>query len=47
MAKILRTSYENHKAQFPKLCVFVGQKSLLHHYESQNVKIEFKFEFTQ
>ena len=31
MAKILRKSEENHKAQFPKVSVFVGQKSILRH----------------
>ena len=34
MAKILR----NHKAQLPKLSVFVGQKLILRHYCIQNVK---------
>ena len=29
MAKILRKSEENHKAQFPILSIFVGQKSIL------------------
>ena len=36
MAKILSKYYENHKAQFPKLNVFVGQKSILRHYYIQN-----------
>ena len=31
-------SYENHKAQFPKLNFFVDHKSILHHYYIQNVK---------
>ena len=37
-------SYENHKAQFAKLNVFVGQKSISCHYYIQNVKdgIEFR-----
>ena len=34
MAKILR----NHKAYFAKLSVFVGQKSIIRHYNIQNVK---------
>ena len=38
MAKIVRKSYESHKAQFPKLSAFVGQKSTLRHYHNQNVK---------
>ena len=38
MAKILRIYLENCKAKFPKLSVFVGQKSILHHYYSRNVK---------
>ena len=37
MAKILRKSCGNHKAQFPKLRVFAGQKSILRHYCIQNV----------
>ena len=32
MAKILRASQENRKAQFPILSVFVGQKSIIHYY---------------
>ena len=31
-------SEENLKAKYPKLSVFVGQKSILHHYYIQNVK---------
>ena len=31
-------SYENQKAQFPKLCVFVTQRSILNHYYIQTVK---------
>ena len=31
-------SYENHEAQFPKLSVFIGQKSIFRHYCIQNVK---------
>ena len=38
MAKILRQSQENHKAQFPKLRAFVGQKLILHRYCIQNVE---------
>ena len=34
MAKILK----NDKAQFPKLSVFVGQKSILRHFYIQNVE---------
>ena len=37
MAKILIRSSENHKAHFPKLSVFVGQKWILRHYCFQNV----------
>ena len=37
MAKILRKSEENHKAQFPILSIFVGQKSILNHYYILNV----------
>ena len=36
--KIVRKSYENHEAQFPKLLVFVGQKSIFRQYCIQNVK---------
>ena len=35
---MLRKFLENHKAQFSKLIVFVGQKSILRHYYIQNVK---------
>ena len=38
MAKIVRKSLEIHKAQFPKLSAFVGQKSMLRHHHDQNVK---------
>ena len=38
MAKVLRKCYENHKAVFPKLSVFSGQKSILHHDYILNVK---------
>ena len=38
MVKILRRSYENHEAQLPKLCVFIGQKSIFRHYCIQSVK---------
>ena len=38
MGKILRKSYENYEAYFPKLCVFVGQKSIFRHYYTENVK---------
>ena len=31
-------SLENHKAQFPMLSVFVGQKLILCHYHIQNAK---------
>ena len=31
-------SYENHKAQFPNLSVFIGQKSIFRRYCIQNVK---------
>ena len=36
---ILRKSQENYKAQFPKLIVFVGQKSILRHCYTKNVKV--------
>ena len=36
MAKALRKSLENYKAQFPELSVFVGQKSIFGHYCIQN-----------
>ena len=35
MVKILGTSYENYEAQFPKLSVFIGQKSILRRYYKQ------------
>ena len=38
MVKILRKSYENHEAQFPKLNAFIHQKSIFRHYCIQNVK---------
>ena len=38
MAKLLRKSLKNHKAKFPNLSVFVGQKLILQHYFIQNVK---------
>ena len=31
---------KNHKAQFPQLSVFIGQKSIFRHYSIQNVKDE-------
>ena len=31
-------SYENHKARFPNLSVFIGQKAILHYHYIQNVK---------
>ena len=31
-------SYKNHKAQFPKSSVFIGQKSIIRRYCIQNVK---------
>ena len=37
MAKILRKSSENHEAQFPKCNVFIGEKSIFHHYYIQNI----------
>ena len=37
MVKILRRSYENHEAQFPIFCAFIGQKSKFRHYCIQNV----------
>ena len=38
MAKILTKSQENHKAQLPKVSVFICQKSIFRHYCIQNVK---------
>ena len=38
MAKILRKSYEDHEAQFPRFSVFFGQKSIFRCYCSQIVK---------
>ena len=38
MVKILRKFWENHEAQFPKFCVFIGQKSIFRRYCIQNVK---------
>ena len=37
VSKILGKIYENHKAQSPKLSIFVGQKLILHHYYIQNI----------
>ena len=37
MAKILRKPKENHKVQFPKLSLFIGQKFIIHHYCIKNV----------
>ena len=42
MAKILRKAYENHRPQFPKLSVVMGQKSILH-YCIQYVKDGIQF----
>ena len=36
--KVLGKSLENHEAQFPKLSVFIGQKSMFHCCYIQNVK---------
>jgi len=38
MVKILRKSQENSEAQFSKLSVLVGQKSIFHRYCIQKVK---------
>ena len=38
MVTILRTSSQNHEAQFPKFSVFIRQKSMLRRYYIQNVK---------
>ena len=38
MIEILRKSYENHEAQFPKFSVFIGQESIFRHYCIQNAK---------
>ena len=46
MAKILRKSYENHKAQFSNLGAFGGQKMILHHFYTQNARDGTHFEYT-
>ena len=38
MANVVRKFLENYNAQFPKLSVYVGQKSILRHYYIHNVK---------
>ena len=38
MVKILRKSWENHEAQFPKLNAFIGQKLIFCNYCIQIVK---------
>ena len=38
MAKTLKKSKDNHKARFPKLSIFVGQKSILCHHCIQNIE---------
>ena len=38
MVNIIKKSEEHRKAQFPKLSIFAGQKSILLHYYIQNVK---------
>ena len=38
MIKMLKKSYENHQAQFLKLSVFIGQKSVFCRYCIQSVK---------
>ena len=38
MANTLRKPKENDMAQFPKLSVVIGQKSMLHNYHIQTVK---------
>ena len=47
MAKISRKSKENHVVQFPKLNVFVCQKSILRHITFKILKIEFKFKYAR
>ena len=42
MAKVLRKSVGNHKAQFPKLKVFIGQTCIFRHYCIENVKNRIK-----
>ena len=46
MGKILRKSYENHKAQFPKLSVFIGQNRYFVIITFKILKMEFKFNYT-
>ena len=38
MVKILRRSYENGEAEFPKFCVFIGQSSIFRRCCIQNFK---------
>ena len=47
MARMVRKSLKIHKAQFLKLYVLVGQKSILHHIICKVLKIEFIFEYTR
>ena len=47
MAKIVGKFKENHEAQFPKLGVSTGQKSIFRDYCIQNVKIGIKLEYTR
>ena len=42
MVKILRKSYENHEAQFPRFSVFYWAKSMFRRYCSRNVKDRIK-----
>ena len=43
IAKILRKFEENYNAQFPKLIVFIAQKSAVHNYDIYNVKDGIQF----
>ena len=46
MVKILRKSEENHKAQFPKVSVFIGLNQYFIANSFQMLKMEFKFKYT-
>ena len=45
MAKILRKSYENHKAQFPKLSLLLAKNQYFVILAFKMLKLEFKFKY--
>ena len=47
MAKILRKSEENHKAEFPKLSVFVAKNRYYVIFTFKMLNMELKFEHTR